>query len=96
VIAGLEPPHLISIDGQMGRLGRIKTRAVYRLTQEGGAMTHVEYTFAAVPGAPGDRLRELLGLRMWLKARGRKALRRLTEILEEDRPTTHAATVAAG
>jgi uncharacterized protein YndB with AHSA1/START domain len=96
VITELETPHLIRLEGQMGRLGRIKTQAVYRLTQEGSGMTRVEYGFEAVPGVPADRLRDLLGFRAWLKSKSRGGLRQLAAILERGRPSTHAATVAAG
>jgi uncharacterized protein YndB with AHSA1/START domain len=96
VLAELDPPHLIRLEGQMGRLGRIKTEAAYRLTQAGHDMTRVEYTFEARPASPADRLKELLGFRAWLAAKSRGGLRRLADALEEDRPSTRAATVAAG
>jgi len=96
VIAELDPPHLIRLEGQMGRLGRIKTEAAYRLTQAGHDMTRVEYTFAARPGSPADRIKDLLGFRLWLRAKSRTGLQRLARILEEGRGSTHAATVAAG
>jgi uncharacterized protein YndB with AHSA1/START domain len=95
-IAELEHPHLVRLEGQMGRIGRIKTEAVYKLTQAGREMTLVEYTFSAVSGSRADRVRELLGFRAWLKAKSRTALGRMAEVLEEDRPSTRAATVAAG
>jgi uncharacterized protein YndB with AHSA1/START domain len=96
VIAELEPPHVIRLEGQMGRLGRIKTEATYRLTQAGRDMTRVEYTFSAVPGTPADRLKDLLGFRLWLLAKSRGALRRLARSLEEGARSDGAATVAAG
>jgi uncharacterized protein YndB with AHSA1/START domain len=96
VIAELDSPHLVRLEGQMGRLGRIKTQATYRLTQAGSEMTRVEYRFEAVPGVPADRIRDLLGFRAWLKAKSRGGLGQLAAILETGRPSTHAATVAAG
>jgi len=59
-------------------------------------MTRVEYTFAARPGSPADRIKDLLGFRLWLRAKSRTGLQRLARILEEGRGSTHAATVAAG
>ena len=59
-------------------------------------MTHVEYSFEAVPGSPADRLKDLLGFRPWLMSKSRGGLQLLGKILEEGRPSTHAATVAAG
>jgi uncharacterized protein YndB with AHSA1/START domain len=96
VIAELKPPHLIRLEGQMGRIGRIKTQAVYRLTQTGRDMTRVEYEFSTGAGKPADRLRALLGLRLWLKAKHRRALQRLAGVLEGGTASTDAATVAAG
>jgi uncharacterized protein YndB with AHSA1/START domain len=96
VIAELDEPHLVRLEGQMGRLGRIETEAVYTLTQTGRDMTRVEYTFAATPAGPADRLKFLLGFRPWLAAKSRRALRNLADTLEKGRPSTHAATVAAG
>jgi len=96
VLAELEAPHLIRLDGQMGRLDRIRTEATYRLTQAGRDMTRVEYTFEAAAGTPADRLKGLLGFRPWLMAKSRGALQRLAKTLEEGPPSTRAATVAAG
>jgi uncharacterized protein YndB with AHSA1/START domain len=95
-ITELERPHVIRLAGSMGRLGRIATEEVYTLTQPGQQMTRVEYSFSAARGAPADRFRELLGFRAWLRSRSRRALQRLAQGLEQDRPSTHAASVAAG
>jgi uncharacterized protein YndB with AHSA1/START domain len=96
VIVELDAPHLVRLEGQMGRLGRIKTNAAYRMTQAGRDMTRVEYSFEAVPGASADRLKDLLGFRLWLMTKSRGGLQGLARNLEEGRPSTHAATVAAG
>ena len=71
----------------MGRLGRIKTEAVYRLTQAGHDMTRVEYRFEAEPATPVDRLKELLGLRGWLRAPEPRALRRLARCSRRGEPS---------
>jgi uncharacterized protein YndB with AHSA1/START domain len=94
VITELEPPYRIVLEGQTGRLGRVKTRAVYTLTGRG--MTEVEYELSSTPATKADQLREALGGRTWLKLQSRRALRRLSRVLEEDRPAAHAAGVAAG
>jgi uncharacterized protein YndB with AHSA1/START domain len=96
VATELERPHLIRLEGQMGRLGRVKTEAVYRLTQAGHDMTSVEYTFTAIPSTAGDRIRELLGFRAWLRAKSHRALQRLAQALEQGRAPSGTATVAAG
>jgi uncharacterized protein YndB with AHSA1/START domain len=96
VIAALDRPHVVRLEGQMGRIGRIKTETVYRLTQAGRDMTNIEYTFTATSRSSGDRIRELLGFRPWLASKGRRALQRLAHNLEAGQPSTRAATVASG
>jgi uncharacterized protein YndB with AHSA1/START domain len=96
VIAELDRPHLIRLEGQMGRIGRIKTEATYRLTQAGRDMTRVEYTFRSTPSNSADRMKEWLGFRAWLASKSRRALKHLGEALEQGRSPTRAATVAAG
>ena len=96
VITGLERPHRIELEGQTGRLGRIKTRATYTLTPHGHDMTKVEYTLSTEPATRFDALREALGCRSWAKRNSRKALRRLARVLEEGRASAHAVRVAAG
>jgi uncharacterized protein YndB with AHSA1/START domain len=96
VIRELQEPYLIRIEGQMGRLGRIKTEAVYELTQAGNDMTLVTYRFRAEPATPADRLKELLGLRGWFVRQSRRALRHLGQILEEGDLSARATRVAAG
>jgi hypothetical protein len=59
-------------------------------------MSHLELTFSSDPAAPGDRLREALGARPWLRRQWRKALGRLKQVLEEGEPSEHAVRVAAG
>jgi uncharacterized protein YndB with AHSA1/START domain len=86
VIAELEPPYRIVLEGQTGRLGRIKTRAVYTLTSHGRGMTELEYELSSTPATKVDRLREALGGRAWLKLQSRRALRRLARVIEEGRP----------
>ena len=78
VIRELEAPYLIRIEGQMGRLGRIKTEAVYELTQAGNDMTRVEYRFrgrARHPGRPPEGAAR--AARRGCAAKSRRALRRL-------------------
>jgi uncharacterized protein YndB with AHSA1/START domain len=96
VIAELERPYRIVLEGQAGRLGRVKTRAVYTLTQRARGMTEVEYEVSSTPATRTDELRDALGGRAWLKRQSRRALRRLAQVLEDGRPSEHAAGVAAG
>jgi uncharacterized protein YndB with AHSA1/START domain len=96
VIAELERPYRIVLEGQTGRIGRVKTRAVYTLTPSGNDMTRLDYQVSSSAGTRTDELRAVLGGRAWLKLQSRRALRRLAKLLEEGQPTAHAARVAAG
>jgi uncharacterized protein YndB with AHSA1/START domain len=96
VIAELDRPYRVVLEGQAGRLGREKTHAVYTLTAYGQDMTQLEYEVASTPGTKADGIRAVLGGRAWLKVQSRRALRRLATVLEEGQPAAHAATVAPG
>jgi uncharacterized protein YndB with AHSA1/START domain len=96
VIAELERPHRILMEGRAGRIGRVEVSALYRLTHQDPGMTRVELTFSSEPVAATDRIGELLGGRLWLTFQCRRALRRLKLVLEEGEPSAHAVRVAAG
>jgi uncharacterized protein YndB with AHSA1/START domain len=96
VVTEAEDHHRITLEGQTGRLGRIKTAAAFTLTRTDHGMTKVEYEFESFPATRLDRLKEALGLRAWLRRNSAKALRRLARTLEHGEPSMHAARVAAG
>ncbi len=96
VITELERPHRIVLEGQAGRLGRVKTRAVYSLTPYANQMTRVEYEASSSGETAIDGLRSALGGRAWLGLQTRRGLRRLAKVLEEGQPAARAARVAAG
>jgi uncharacterized protein YndB with AHSA1/START domain len=96
VITALEAPHLIVLEGRVGRIGRIRTRAEYRLTPADHDMTRVEYRFESEPSTAQDRLKESLGMRSWLRRGARRSLSRLAQVLEEGEPSAHAVRPAAG
>jgi uncharacterized protein YndB with AHSA1/START domain len=96
MIAELDRPYRIALEGQTGRIGRVKFRGVYTLTPYGHEMTRLEYEFSSAPATKVDELREALGGRAWLRRQSRKALRRLAQVLEEGQPSSHAVRVAAG
>jgi uncharacterized protein YndB with AHSA1/START domain len=82
----VEPPHRIVALGRYGKFNRIKTTAIWTLDPGPGNSTEVEYFFESEPVFPTDRIVEALtGQRRYFKRKGRKALSRLQEILEEDR-----------
>ena len=95
-ITTLEAPHLVVLDGRTGRIGRIRTRAEYRLTPADHDMTRVEYRFETEPGTHFDRFKEALGLRGWLRRAARRALGRMAHVLEEGEPSARAVRPAAG
>jgi uncharacterized protein YndB with AHSA1/START domain len=90
VITELERPHRVVLEGQNGRRGRVKTRAVYTLTPYGQDMTQVEYELSSTAATRADELRAALGGRAWLKLQSRRALRRLARVLEEGSPAVHS------
>ena len=96
VIAELERPYRIVLEGQSGRLGRVKTRGVYTLTAHGQDMTHLEYELTSTQATRVDELRAALGGRAWLHHQTRRALRRLAALLEEPQPSTTPTRVPAG
>jgi uncharacterized protein YndB with AHSA1/START domain len=96
VITALEAPHLVVLEGGVGRIGRIRTRAEYRLTPADHDMTRVEYRFETEPSTALDRFKESLGLRGWLRRGARRGLRRLAQVLEDGEPSAHAVRPAAG
>ena len=95
-ITALDPPHRVVLEGRSGRLGRVRTRAEYRLTEAGHDMTKVEYSFESEPATMVDRVKEAIGLRSWLRRGARRALGRLARVLEDGDPSAHAARPAAG
>lgn len=95
-ITELESPHRILLEGRSGRIGRIRTRAEYRLVPIEHGMTRVEYRFETEPANAVDRLKEALGMRGWLRRKSRTALARMARVLEEGTPSAHAVRPAAG
>jgi uncharacterized protein YndB with AHSA1/START domain len=91
VITELERPYRVALDGQSGRRGRVKTRAVYTLTPYGQDMTKLDYELSSTASTGVDELRATLGGRAWLKRQSHRALRRLARALEEEQPAVHPA-----
>jgi uncharacterized protein YndB with AHSA1/START domain len=95
-IAELERPYRIALEGEAGKLGRVRVHATYMLTPFGQDMTRIEYTVSTTAARRTAEFRLLLGGRLWLIWQSRRALRRLAEVLEEGSPRAHAAGVAPG
>jgi uncharacterized protein YndB with AHSA1/START domain len=91
----LQRPWRIVAVGRGGKYNRIKTFQSWELEPASGGGTRVEWTYETEPALPTDRLLESFGRhRHWSRRRGRRALRRLQSILEEDRGRGARATVA--
>jgi uncharacterized protein YndB with AHSA1/START domain len=90
----VDRPHRIVAAGRGGKFNRNKTFQTWTLSPSSGG-TQVEHVAEIEPKLPTDRLMETLsGSRGWFKRSGRKALKRLQSILEEDHDRGTRATVA--
>jgi uncharacterized protein YndB with AHSA1/START domain len=93
--AEVQPPFRILERGRGGKFNRIRMLGTYTLQPGPGNSTKVEYTLETVPVMLSDRLMETFGGRAWSKRKAAKAMRRLREILEENRSRGRRASVAA-
>jgi len=89
----VERPFRIVAMGRGGKFNRNKTFSTWTLTPSGQG-TRVEHSTETEPALITDRIMEGFGLRGWFKRGGRRALRRLQSILEENQDRGARATVA--
>jgi uncharacterized protein YndB with AHSA1/START domain len=89
----VDRPYRIVAAGRGGKFNRNKTFTTWTLTPDGNG-TRVEHVTETEPALPTDRIMEAFGLRRWYKRGGRKALKRLQAILEENEDRGARATVA--
>lgn len=89
----VEPPRRIVGAGRGGKANRTRLRAVWELEPGAGATTRVTLTVETRPALPSDRIMEALGLRRWLRRKGKKSLKRLRSILEEGKGRGVRATI---
>ena len=80
----------------MGKYNRIRQLGVYELEPSSSGTTKVTFTLLTEPKTLSDRLMESFGARSWTKRKLRKSMRRLRDILEEDRARGTRPTVAGG
>jgi uncharacterized protein YndB with AHSA1/START domain len=92
----IEAPRRIVERGRSGKFNRIRTLGIYELEQGAGGTTRVTFTFEALGKTPSDRFLEKLGARSFMKRKTKRAMRRLRDILEEDRGRGHRPTIAGG
>jgi uncharacterized protein YndB with AHSA1/START domain len=93
-LAELDPPYRIVAVGRGGKYNRIKTFHQWTLEPNAGG-TRLEYVYETEPPLRTDRFIEAVSRRRgWFRRNGRRALRRLQAILEENRDRGARATIA--
>jgi uncharacterized protein YndB with AHSA1/START domain len=96
-IAELAPPHRLVERGQGGRANRIPISTVWELTEGTGLLTRVRVSHWTDPSNPLDRTVELAAANsVWAQRGWREALRRLRDLLEEERLAPAPLAVAGG
>jgi uncharacterized protein YndB with AHSA1/START domain len=91
----VEAPHRILERGRGGKYNRIRMLGTFVLSPGPGASTKVEYTLETEVKLPSDKLMEVFGGRGWHRRKAARGMRRLREILEEDRSRGKRVSVAA-
>ena len=92
----LERPRKLVEAGRMGKYNRIRQLGVYELEPSSSGTTKVTFTLLTEPKTLSDRLMESFGARSWTKRKLRKSMRRLRDILEENRARGTRPTIAGG
>jgi uncharacterized protein YndB with AHSA1/START domain len=92
----LERPRRIVEVGRMGKFNRIRSLGVWELEPESGDSTRVTFTLLTEPKTLSDRFLESLGVRAWVRRKLGRSLRRLRDILEEDRGRGDRPSIAGG
>jgi uncharacterized protein YndB with AHSA1/START domain len=85
VIAELEPPHLLVERGHGSRQDRMKVGTAWELVDGPGSVTEVSVTFWAEAENPADAAKGKLGAAGWYKRQWSKALRRLRDLVENEK-----------
>ncbi len=91
-IVEIEPPSRIVLAGGTGKFNRVRTRTVWELAPEGGG-TRVAVSFEKEPKLRSDRIGEGRGFH---KAKWRKTLQVLRDVLEAGGGDGGRATIAGG
>jgi len=95
-IVSAEPPFRIVEEGAGGRGNRIRTRTVWELTESPGSLTCVRVSHWTEPAAVDRALEILSAGSVWAGRGWNKALRRLRDGLEADKPVVERVAVAGG
>lgn len=92
-ILEFEPPRRIVLGGRTGKFNRIRTLTDWELEPGTGGTTRVRVSFEKVPKTFADRFGEGRGFH---RARWRKTVKVLRDILEDERDHGARATIAGG
>jgi uncharacterized protein YndB with AHSA1/START domain len=95
-VISTEPPFQIVEEGEAGRGNRIRSHLVWELTEGPGSLTCVRVSHRTEPAAVDRALEILSGGSIWLERGWRRALRRLRDNVESDRPVAERIVVAGG
>jgi uncharacterized protein YndB with AHSA1/START domain len=95
-IAELEPPHKLVEHGRGGRGNRIPATTVWELTEGGGSLTRLRVVHWTEPGPLDRALEALSGNARWQRRGWQRALRRLRDQIESERPAPAPLAVAGG
>ena len=95
-IIEFDRPRKIVEAGRMGKYNRIRQLGVYELEPASSGTTKVTFTLITEPKTFSDRLMASFGAHSWTKRKLRKSMRRLRDILEEDRERGTRPTLAGG
>jgi uncharacterized protein YndB with AHSA1/START domain len=95
-IVSVEEPFEIVEEGEAGRANRIRSHIVWRLTEAPGSLTCVRVSHWTEPAAVDRALEVLSGGSIWLGRGWHRALRRLRDNVESDRPAAERIAVAGG
>jgi uncharacterized protein YndB with AHSA1/START domain len=92
-ILEFDPPRRIVLVGRTGKFNRIRTVTVWELEQGSGGSTQVRVSFEKVPKLFSDRFGEGRGFH---KAKWRRTVKVLRDVLEGERARGERATIAGG
>ena len=92
----VERPRRIVEAGRGGKFNRIRTLGVYDARPGLGRHDARRFTLQTEPKTLTDRFLESLGARGWMKRKLKRSMRRLRDILEEDRGRGARPSIAGG